>query len=46
MCIYTEEVLGPVLVVKTFKAEEEAVTLANNTDFGLFGTNQSIEDDI
>lgn len=30
-----EEVFGPVLAVTTFKTDEEAVTLANGTDFGL-----------
>lgn len=30
-----DEVFGPVLVVSTFKTEDEAVALANGTDFGL-----------
>lgn len=30
-----EEIFGPVLCVNTFKTEEEAVELANGTDFGL-----------
>ncbi|KPM42902.1 Aldehyde dehydrogenase, cytosolic 1 [Neonectria ditissima] len=33
--IWTEEIFGPVLTVKTFKSEEEAVRLANNTAYGL-----------
>ncbi|GLA43437.1 hypothetical protein AnigIFM63309_001363 [Aspergillus niger] len=33
--IYKEEVFGPVLVVKTFKTEEEAITMANDSLFGL-----------
>ncbi|WP_370946196.1 aldehyde dehydrogenase [Amycolatopsis sp. cg5] len=33
--IVTEEVFGPVLTVQTFGSEEEAVTLANSTKFGL-----------
>ena len=30
-----EEIFGPVLVVQTFKTEEEAVEVANSTEFGL-----------
>lgn len=30
-----EEVFGPVLAVTTFSSDEEAVTIANGTDFGL-----------
>lgn len=33
--ILTEEVFGPVLTLQTFGGEEEAVDLANSTDFGL-----------
>jgi betaine-aldehyde dehydrogenase len=35
MQIWTEEVFGPVLCVKTFSSEEEAVQLANDTRYGL-----------
>lgn len=35
--IYKEEIFGPVLVIKTFKTEDEVVALANNTTFGLAG---------
>jgi aldehyde dehydrogenase (NAD+) len=35
--IYRKEVFGPVLCVKTFKTEEEAVELANDTTYGLAG---------
>lgn len=35
--IWTEEIFGPVLTVKTFKTEEEAIELANDTIFGLAG---------
>lgn len=35
--IVQEEVFGPVLVVQTFKDEEEATQLANSTKFGLAG---------
>ncbi len=34
-CLLTEEVFGPVLAVQSFSSEEEAVTLANGTEFGL-----------
>lgn len=35
--IVQEEVFGPVVTVKTFKTEEEAIEVANNTVFGLSG---------
>lgn len=35
--IWREEIFGPVLTVKTFKTEDEAVQLANNTSYGLAG---------
>ncbi|KAL8457676.1 hypothetical protein ACS0TY_034704 [Phlomoides rotata] len=35
MQIWTEEVFGPVLCVKTFATEEEAIELANDTHYGL-----------
>jgi len=35
MTIWKEEIFGPVLSVMTFKTEEEAIYLANNTIFGL-----------
>ncbi|KAJ7068181.1 aldehyde dehydrogenase domain-containing protein [Mycena amicta] len=35
MKIVQEEIFGPVLSVGTFKTEEEAIKLANNTSFGL-----------
>lgn len=33
--IYREEIFGPVLTVKTFKTETEAIDLANGSHFGL-----------
>ncbi len=33
---YQEEIFGPVVIVNTFKDEAEALTEANNTEFGLF----------
>jgi betaine-aldehyde dehydrogenase len=33
--LWREEVFGPVLAVRTFRDEEEAVRLANDTPFGL-----------
>jgi betaine-aldehyde dehydrogenase len=33
--IFREEVFGPVLAVSTFETEEQAVELANNSEFGL-----------
>ncbi len=32
-----EEIFGPVAVVHAFKTDEEAITLANDSDFGLAG---------
>jgi aldehyde dehydrogenase (NAD+) len=33
--IYTDEIFGPVLSIRTFKTEEEAIELANDTTYGL-----------
>ncbi|WFR58291.1 aldehyde dehydrogenase family protein [Anaerocolumna sp. AGMB13025] len=38
MKIVREEIFGPVLTVQTFKTEEEAIALANDTPYGLAGT--------
>jgi len=35
--IVKEEVFGPVVTIQTFRTEEEAVTLANDTIYGLAG---------
>ena len=37
MRIVREEVFGPVLTVERFETEEEAIQLANDTDYGLAG---------
>ncbi|MEU8471395.1 aldehyde dehydrogenase family protein [Streptomyces sp. NPDC029006] len=37
MKVVREEVFGPVLTVETFRTEEEAVFLANDTEYGLAG---------
>ena len=37
MRVWREEIFGPVLSVCTFTTEEEAVTLANDSEFGLGG---------
>jgi len=36
--VYTDEIFGPVISVKTFKTEEEALQLANDTSYGLGST--------
>lgn len=36
--IMKEEVFGPVVVINTFKTEEEAIAKANNTEFGLYAS--------
>jgi len=33
--IWTEEIFGPVLCIKKFKTEDEALTIANDTTYGL-----------
>ncbi|KIW20125.1 hypothetical protein PV08_00700 [Exophiala spinifera] len=33
--IWSEEIFGPVLSIKTFKTEEEAIEIANDTTYGL-----------
>ena len=35
MRIFREEIFGPVLTVTPFDSEEEAIALANDTDYGL-----------
>lgn len=35
--ILTEEIFGPVLSITTFSTEEEAIRLANDTEYGLVG---------
>ncbi|WP_372803749.1 aldehyde dehydrogenase family protein [Paracoccus seriniphilus] len=35
MAIWREEIFGPVLVITPFDTEEEAIALANDTDYGL-----------
>lgn len=37
MKIVREEIFGPVVTVQTFKTEEEAVAMANDTEYGLAG---------
>ncbi|MEV0737200.1 aldehyde dehydrogenase family protein [Streptomyces sp. NPDC050549] len=37
MTVVREEVFGPVLTVETFRTEDEAVALANDTEYGLAG---------
>jgi len=33
--LFTDEIFGPVLVVNTFESDEEAMTIANRTKYGL-----------
>lgn len=37
MTIVKEEIFGPVVTIQTFRTEEEAVSMANNTIYGLAG---------
>ncbi|AQX20873.1 aldehyde dehydrogenase (NAD+) [Bartonella sp. CDC_skunk] len=41
MRIFREEIFGPVLSIIPFNTEEEAITLANNTEYGLTNYIQS-----
>ncbi|GIZ47895.1 hypothetical protein CKM354_001097300 [Cercospora kikuchii] len=36
--VFTDEIFGPVIALKTFKTEEEGIALANNTSYGLGST--------
>jgi len=33
--IYREEIFGPAIAIKTFSTEEEAIRMANDTEYGL-----------
>lgn len=35
--IWKEEIFGPVLSIRTFKTESEAIEIANDTAYGLAG---------
>jgi betaine-aldehyde dehydrogenase len=37
MKVWREEIFGPVLSIKTFRTEAEAIALANDTEYGLAG---------
>lgn len=37
MTIVKEEIFGPVVTVQTFQTEQEAIDMANNTEYGLAG---------
>ncbi len=37
MTIVKEEIFGPVVTIQTFRSEEEAIEMANNTPYGLAG---------
>ena len=36
--IYREEIFGPVMMINTFKTEEEAIEMANDTEYGLYAS--------
>lgn len=38
MKVWSDETFGPVLAIKTFKTEEEAIEIANKTPYGLNGS--------
>jgi len=37
MTIFREEIFGPVLSITTYNSEEEAIVLANDSEYGLSG---------
>lgn len=37
MTIVREEIFGPVVTIQTFQTEQEAIDMANNTEYGLAG---------
>lgn len=37
MTIFREEVFGPVLSISTYETEEEAIAMANDSEYGLSG---------
>jgi aldehyde dehydrogenase (NAD+) len=45
MTIYREEIFGPVLSIIPFDTEEEAVKMANDTDYGLTNYIQTTDKD-
>jgi betaine-aldehyde dehydrogenase len=42
--IWNQEIFGPVLAIKRFDTEEEAIQIANNTPFGLAGGVMSLDE--
>ena len=44
MCVASEETFGPVLPILRVKDEEEAIRLANDSDFGLTASVWSVDD--
>jgi aldehyde dehydrogenase (NAD+) len=36
--IYRDEIFGPVMMINSFKTEEEAVEMANDTEYGLYAS--------
>ena len=43
--IWKEEIFGPVLAVTTFRSEEEALSLANDSEFGLAAAVMTADDE-
>ena len=37
MTIFREEIFGPVLSISTYETEEEAIIMANDSEYGLSG---------
>ena len=45
MRIWQEEIFGPVLAITTYDSEEEAIALANDSEYGLSGGVWSADED-
>ena len=45
MTIFKEEIFGPVLAIMPFDTEEEAIRIANNTEYGLTNYIQTKDDE-
>ena len=45
MTIFREEIFGPVLSITTFSTEEEAIEMANDSEYGLSGGVWSSDED-
>ena len=45
MTVFREEIFGPVLTISTYETEEEAISMANDSEYGLSGGVWSEDED-